>query len=241
MANRCRTCDVHLVVRRRRTISRQRGDLGVGRRPRRPTSELRRRTRTRRRRGAVRAEDLEATWPTPDRTRVLDRRSATGAGAPLAWVDAGGLFDRGGLRHSVRGWRRHAAARYARSQAVLEQAGAASDREWAGREFGSMSRIVGAPDGRRYRIRRVAPGDSVDHAFAAGLAGFASAVLTRGAPMFESSNVRWVVVIDRVRGPLRRDERLRRWVVADGTSAKRLHADLDSFVSAGGSVEMFDA
>jgi hypothetical protein len=133
------------------------------------------------------------------------------------------------------------AARYARSQAALEQAGAASDREWAGREIGSMSRFVVAPDGRQYRIRRVAPGDSVDHAFAAGLAGFASAVLTRGGSVFESSNMRWVVVIDRVRGLFRGNERLRKWVVADGTSAKRLQADLDSFVSAGGSVETLGA
>jgi hypothetical protein len=131
------------------------------------------------------------------------------------------------------------AARYARSQRAIERAAVASDREWGGREIGASSRIVASSSGDRYRIRRVAPGDSVDHEVAAGIVGFLSMLVTRGVPLVESSNARWVVVVDLLRGPFRRDRRTRKWVVADGPSGKRLQAELASFISAGGDVEQF--
>jgi hypothetical protein len=46
--------------------------------------------------------------------------------------------------------------------------------------------------------------------------------------------------VDLVRGLFQRDRRVRKWVVADGASGKRLQAELTSFISAGGHVEDFN-
>jgi hypothetical protein len=115
-------------------------------------------------------------------------------------------------------------ARYRRS---LQQERELNE-QWEVRTIG-----VCDPSGHRYTIRVVPPGKSADHPWLAGLADVVVNLLNRGVKSYRTDNVRWLVLLERRTGPLRRRQRLVFWGAGNPVEADQLVTTLRSQVASG--------
>jgi hypothetical protein len=120
------------------------------------------------------------------------------------------------------------------------RAASQSDAEWSHLEGRAGATFVRHPDGLRYRVDVVAPGESVEHGALSTAAGIASAIATRGMAPYTVSNAQWVVVLKRKTGWWRRYRLLRRWNVLNGRSAGSLRDCVVTRLRSGDDVASID-
>jgi len=81
--------------------------------------------------------------------------------------------------------------------------------------------IIDGSDGRRYRLRLIAPGEPVSHEGAVNTGIALATLLSRGSWTPRSSNQSWVVRLERQRGPWRGFDTLRSSTFTDVGDAER--------------------
>lgn len=107
-------------------------------------------------------------------------------------------------RRSDKWW----AARYAKSQARVEQALlAASAAELPIPYVPALSTAIG-PDGSQYMLRLVPPGEPLDNVERFAVPAVLITVLSRGQVTHTADNPSWIAVVERQRGPWRGYERV---------------------------------
>lgn len=92
--------------------------------------------------------------------------------------------------------------RYERAQRSIERAAAQQDHTALGRP-GPALVAVDDPQGVRFDLRLVAPGEPVEHEAWFNLGATIATFVSRGAWTPEADNSQWVVVVERQRGPWR--------------------------------------
>lgn len=81
--------------------------------------------------------------------------------------------------------------------------------------------LIDGRDGRRYRLRLIAPGEPLSHEGAVNTGIALAALISRGSWAPSSSNQQWVVRLERQRGPWRGFDTLHSSAFADVGDAER--------------------